>query len=165
MRGIKRILDILGGLIYVCIISCLLIAAPMIAGYRPVVVLSGSMEPVYKVGSVIYYKAQPFEKIEVGDAITFRGIGGDVLVTHRVVEKHPESWTFETQGDANGSRDPAQVSYQQVVGKASSFCIPYAGYFINYVKQPLAIFVMTLILLAGMATDYFVKKGKRDAAV
>lgn len=162
MKAIKKLFDLLSGIVYICIIGYLLIAAPLVLGHRPVVVLSGSMEPTYKVGSVIYYKEAVFEDIEVGDPITFHGNGSDVLVTHRVVEKLEDTQEFGTEGDANGSRDPGYVPYANVVGKASSFCIPYAGYFVNYGKQPMAIVMMVAILLLGMTADHILKEDEKE---
>ena len=54
MNVLKQLFNILSWPVYLCIAGYLLIAAPMLAGYRPVVVLSGSMEPAFPVGSVIY---------------------------------------------------------------------------------------------------------------
>lgn len=158
MKALKKLFDLLSGLVYLCIIGYLLIAAPLLLGHHPVVVLSGSMEPTYGVGSVIYYKNTAFDEINVGDPITFHGSGSEALVTHRVVEKLEETKEFATEGDANGSRDPGYVSYENVVGKASSFCIPYAGYFVNYGKQPMAIVLMAAILLLGMTADHILKE-------
>ena len=132
MKSLKLITNILSAIVYVCIIGFLAIAAPLVMGYHPVVVLSGSMEPTYHVGSVIYYKAVPFEQINVGDPITFLGAEGGIMVTHRVIEKDESAKAFVTQGDANGSRDPGTVRYTNVVGKASKISIPYGGYFVNY---------------------------------
>ena len=72
MRLLKHIFSVLSWIVFAVIIAYVLIAAPMVAGYKPVVVLSGSMEPAYHVGSVIYYKSTPFEQIKEGDAITFK---------------------------------------------------------------------------------------------
>lgn len=162
MKACKKLFDLLSGLVYLCIIGYLLIAAPLLIGHHPVVVLSGSMEPTYGVGSVIYYKRAAFDEIQVGDPITFHGKDSNVLVTHRVVEKLEESREFATEGDANGSRDPGYVSYENVVGKASSFCIPYAGYVVNYGKQPMVIVLMAAILVLGMAADHIFKEDKNE---
>lgn len=159
MKILKLSMNLLTGIVYICIIVYLAIAAPLILGFHPVVVLSGSMEPAYKVGSVIYYKAAAFEQIQEGDPITFRKSDDGVMVTHRVVEKYEQERSFETEGDANGSRDPGTVPYTNVVGKASSFCIPYAGYFVNAGKQPPAVAAMILILLAGMVMDKILGNG------
>lgn len=107
MKLIKGLFTILSWAVYAFIACYLLIAAPMLAGYHPVVVLSGSMEPTFHVGSVIYYKEAEFADINVGDAITLRA-GEDGMVTHRVTEKSELSQTFTTKGDANLSEDRSE---------------------------------------------------------
>lgn len=165
MKTAKLVMNFLSVIVYICILGFLAIAAPMVAGYHPVVVLSGSMEPTYGVGSVIYYKSVPFEQIQVGDPITFRGSEEGAMVTHRVVEKDESARAFGTEGDANGSRDPGMVPYDNVVGRATQFCIPYAGYFVNYGKQPVTIALLAFILGAGMFFDHLAgddKKKEKD---
>lgn len=163
MKSLKLITNILSAIVYVCIIGFLAIAAPLVMGYHPVVVLSGSMEPTYHVGSVIYYKAAPFEQINVGDPITFVGAEGGAMVTHRVVEKDETARAFGTEGDANDGRDPGMVPYSNVVGKAGKISIPYGGYFVNYGKQPFVIAIMVIILLAGTVVDHLAKEEKKDS--
>ena len=97
MKIFKKVVSYLSILCYVVIIALVLILAPMVVGYKPVVVLSGSMEPTYPVGSLIYYKAASFEDIKENDAITFR-VDDDTLVTHRVIVKNEISQTFVTKG-------------------------------------------------------------------
>ena len=55
----------------------------MIFGHHPVVVLSGSMKPTYKVGSVIYYKKVSQKELKVGDVITFNA-NNNKMVSHRI---------------------------------------------------------------------------------
>ena len=152
MRLIKGLVNILSWAVYACIACYLLIAAPMLAGYRPVVVLSGSMEPTYHVGSVIYYKEAPFADINVGDAITFRA-GEDGMVTHRVTQKSELSQNFTTKGDANLSEDPNPVDYSDVMGKVWKVSIPYAGYFVNYGKNVTVIAVMAAVIIINIVLD------------
>lgn len=45
MKIFKKVVSYLSILCYVVIIALVLILAPMVVGYKPVVVLSGSMEP------------------------------------------------------------------------------------------------------------------------
>ena len=49
----------------------MLLAGVRLVGITPYAVLSGSMEPAFPVGSMIYVKAVDPESIEVGDPITF----------------------------------------------------------------------------------------------
>ena len=151
MNVLKQLFNILSWPVYLCIAGYLLIAAPMLAGYRPVVVLSGSMEPAFPVGSVIYYKAASFEQIQEGDPITFHAGEAGSLVTHRVVEKQELSRDFITRGDANETADPNPVSYDRVAGRASD---------VTYGRTPQAIGVMGGILVIGILLD-FICPGKR----
>ena len=66
---IKKIFNILSNVCYIGISIYLLVSFPILLGYKPLVVLSGSMEPTYKVGSIIYYE-EPGE-INKGDVIVF----------------------------------------------------------------------------------------------
>lgn len=162
MKYLKLLFAILSWPVYICIAAYLLIAAPLAAGYRPVVVLSGSMEPAYHTGSIIYYKAASFDRIHVGDPITFRTGESGFLVTHRVVEKRELSREFITRGDANNTDDPNPVSYSKVAGKAAAVSIPFAGYFVMYGKKPFVIAVMAVILIAGMVLDNVKPGGRRS---
>ncbi len=152
MKLIKGLVNILSWAVYACIACYLLIAAPMLAGYHPVVVLSGSMEPTYHVGSVIYYKQASFADINVGDAITFRA-GEDGMVTHRVTQKSELSQNLTTKGDANLSEDPNPVDYSDVMGKVWKVSIPYAGYFVNYGKNVTVIAVMAAVIIINIVLD------------
>ncbi len=161
MRYLKLLLNILCWPVYLCIVVYLLIAAPMVLGYRPVVVLSGSMEPTYHVGSIIYYKQAAFEDIGVGDAITYRA-GEDSLVTHRVTQKMEISREFVTRGDANNTEDPNPVAYDQVVGRAGRISLPYMGVLVSYGRRPAVIGAMAAILVLGFLADQLPdgKKGR-----
>lgn len=127
MKVLTGIIRVLARAIYVVMIASLMIAAPLVLGYKPVVVLSPSMVPDYPVGSITYYKAVTPESIQVGDAITFK-FGDNSLATHRVVEKDEANRAFTTKGDNNTTPDPSPVSYDEVVGKTMAFALPYAGF-------------------------------------
>ena len=148
--------------VYLIIIALILIAVPFVAGYRPVVVLSGSMAPAYPVGSIIYYKPAGFDEIDVGDAITFRLGEGSSLATHRVTNKDTAAQNFVTKGDNNVTEDTNPVPYGRVVGKAARIAIPYAGFVTSYLKQVPVIAVMGAILLLDVFMSPKEKKGKRE---
>lgn len=150
---LKKVFSFLSAVVLIAIIGFLLIAAPMVAGYKPVMVLSGSMEPAFHVGSVIYYKQTPFADIQVGDPITFYAGEEGTMVTHRVIEKNEQAQEFRTEGDANGAPDPNPVAYSRVAGKATPFCIPYAGYYVSYGRQVPVIVLMGAILVMNMVID------------
>ena len=160
-KVITVIARVLSRAVYLIIIALILIALPFVAGYRPVVVLSGSMEPAYPVGSIIYYKVAGFDAIEAGDAITFRLGEGNSLATHRVASKDTAALSFVTKGDNNATEDANPVPYDRVVGKAARIAIPYAGFISSRLKQPAVIAVMGAILLLDAFMSPVEKKGKR----
>ena len=67
-RFIKIVTDIL--LVIVLVIAAVLYI-PRLMGLKTYKVLSGSMEPEYHVGSVVYVEKSSIDDIEVGDVITF----------------------------------------------------------------------------------------------
>lgn len=110
--------------ILIAIVAVLFV--PRVFGMQPMAVLSGSMEPTYHVGSLVYVSKTSPEKIGEGDPITFT-IGTDTVVTHRVVTADRENQCFTTKGDANDNEDGGTVAYSDVIGKPV-FSIPYLGY-------------------------------------
>lgn len=153
MKQLRQLLNLLSMPVYLCIVLYLLIAFPMVLGYKPVVVLSGSMEPTYHVGSILYYKQASFEEIEAGDVITYHAGEDGAMVTHRVVEKREPEEEFVTRGDANNTPDPNPVPYERVSGRAASLSLPYAGSFIEWTRKPTVLGCMALILVAGILLD------------
>jgi signal peptidase I len=160
MKVLNRIFKIFSSIVIAAIVLYVAIAAPIVLGYRPVVVLSGSMEPTYPVGSVIYYHKCSFDELSAGDAITFQAEGA--LVTHRINTVNEISRTVVTQGDNNLSEDPVPVEENEIIGKATKFAIPYAGYFVNYGKKPISIAVMAAILFINYALEIICSKQKGE---
>ena len=132
-------------------------------------VLSGSMEPTYPVGSLIYVKKLPYSELKVGDPVTFAA-AQDVAVTHRIVAIEPDEadpallW-FTTRGDANDYDDMAPLDCRNVIGKPV-FAIPGLGYAIDYVQQPpgtyLVIAGVGLLLLLSLLPALFAPAKKRE---
>lgn len=88
MKTIVKIWNVITTLlvVFVMLMAVLLVGVRLI-GLTPYAVLSGSMEPTYHVGSLIYVKDTDPADIEIGDPITFV-VNEDLLVaTHRVVDK------------------------------------------------------------------------------
>lgn len=126
-------------LVALVLILALLLAGARIIGMQALTVLSGSMEPTYHVGSLIYVKSVDYKELEPGDVITFM-ISEDTLATHRIVavvpdEEDPETLRYRTKGDANAAEDGSLVHYKNVVG-TPVFTIPYLGYVASYIQNP-----------------------------
>lgn len=154
-RG-KRIIDhIIKSISFACVslivIMAILLAGTRLIGLTPYTVISGSMEPKFAVGSLIYVKSIETGKIQVGDPITFV-MNEDLLVaTHRVVEITPEG-NFITKGDANETIDGTPVHPNNVLGKPV-FSIPYLGYlsvFLSSKQGRVVLCVLGVLILISM---------------
>ena len=125
---VLRICNTFNILIIACILAILvMLTVPRIFGYTMFAVLSGSMEPHYQVGSIVYIdKNITPQEISVGDPIAFYR-GEKTVATHRVTSIDKENETFATKGDANDVVDGNPVEYKNFIGKAT-VSIPYIGY-------------------------------------
>ena len=89
-------------LVALVVLLALLLVGARIFGLQVFTVLSGSMEPTYHTGSLIYVKEVEPSEVEVGDPITFV-VNEDLLVaTHRVVEIDVQTSRQQTIVDENG---------------------------------------------------------------
>lgn len=160
MKGLNQLFKLLSWVVIAVIALYLAVAAPILLGYHPMVVLSGSMEPTYPVGSIIYYQKCTFEELEEGDPLTF--YAGEALVTHRITTVNAISRTVITKGDNNETEDPVPVEEEKIVGKATRFSIPYGGYFVTYGKQPAIIIIMASILFINYLLEGIVLKQEKS---
>ena len=153
----KKIFERILTVVMVLIIAfAFLFVGVRIFGLTPYTVLSGSMEPTYHVGSLIYVKDVDPEDLEVGDPITYT-ISKNTVVTHRIVEiiydeNDPSKISFKTKGDNNEDPDGEPVPAENILGKPV-FSIPLLGYVIFYIQRPPwnAIAIGLLIILLGLA--------------
>jgi signal peptidase len=121
------------------------------------------MEPALHVGSIVIIAPQTNYK--VGDVITFGEIGNaKTPTTHRIkdVKIVDGNAVYLTQGDANESADSHEVAQSEVVGKVL-FSIPFIGYALNFVKQPLG-FGLVIIIPAVLIIWEEMKKINRELA-
>lgn len=144
MVTIKKIVHILSLIIYALVSIYVVVCIPIIFGYKPLVVLTGSMEPKIKEGSIVYYKKVDPKELKVGDIITFK-IGNDTVVSHRINEVQNDA--FITKGDANNTTDKNPVPFANVLGKDTNFCIPIVGYYIRFVNTNLFVLIPIVLIL------------------
>ena len=170
MASLKKLWSVLSTLIVVAVVAlAILLAGVRIVGLTPYVVLSGSMEPTYHTGSLIYdKKVDPFT-LKEGDVITFM-VSEDTLATHRIVgvvpdEDEPGTIRFRTKGDANDAEDGTLVHYKNVVG-TPVFTIPYLGYFSNWITHApgkyIAITAAVVFLILLFLPDMLKKADEAD---
>ncbi len=110
---------------------------PSLFGYQLKIVLSGSMEPEIKTGSVIAVKpVEDKTDLKVNDIITFVD-SRNQIVTHRIIDVigGEGNKQYVTKGDNNEHPDVEPVIRENVIAKYSGFTIPYLGYFIEFAKS------------------------------
>ncbi len=112
------------------------------------VVVSGSMEPSIKTGSLVFTKSIDPSQIKVGDVVAFTSPSNPKeAILHRIFSLKPTSpLTFQTKGDVNNSPDPWDLMAVGILGK-QVFIIPYIGYLIAFIKTPFG-FILLVVLPA-----------------
>lgn len=168
----KTVKKIWNGITTVLVAAVVLLAVLLVgvrlAGLQVYTILSGSMEPTYPVGSLIYVKKSDPADLQVGDPATFVLNEELVVATHRVVDIDTENQCFYTKGDANDAPDASPVHFNNLLGKPV-FSIPYLGYVANYIQTPpgmyIAIAAGGVLLLLVFLPDLFDddKKKRRKA--
>ena len=167
-RSIKKTWNIISGiLVALAVLLAVLQVGARVIGLQVFSVLSGSMEPTYHTGALIYVKKVDPYTIQAGQPITFL-LDEDTIATHRVVavvpdEKDPSVIRFRTKGDANAAEDGGLVHYKNVLG-TPVFSIPYLGYVANYIQHPpgmyVAISIGAVLLLLLFLPDIFAEEKK-----
>ncbi|MDR4948301.1 signal peptidase I SipW [Neobacillus cucumis] len=118
-------------------------------GHEILTVLSGSMEPNIKTGSII--SVTPMTKVKdlkKGDIITYKAVDApNTLITHRIikVQKSNESLQFITKGDNNDGIDIFPVPAANIVAQYDHFTIPFLGYLLSFVKSKLGSVLMLIL--------------------
>lgn len=147
-------------LVALVVLLAVLLVGVRLVGFQVFTVLSGSMEPTYHTGALIYVKKVDPYTIQVGQPITFL-LTEDTVATHRVVEivkdeTDPNVIRFRTKGDANEVEDGSLVHYKNVIG-VSVFSIPYLGYVADFIQHPpgtyIAIAAGAILLLLVLLPD------------
>ena len=120
-----------------------------IFNYRMFTVASGSMQPKYKIGDVLFSKDVSADKVKVGDAITYLGKTGDVankVITHEVVKIEKDEnnkYIFHTKGLTNLVEDPIVYEdqlYGVVIHKAILLSFVY-----KVISSPIGFYAFIII--------------------
>lgn len=134
-QTIRKVWNCINGvLISLVILLAIALVGVRLFGVEVYVVLSGSMEPEYLTGSVIYVKETDIERLQKGDVITFY-LNSNMVATHRIVEvtEINGETAFRTKGDANDVEDASAILASQIIGMPI-FTIPYLGFLVNYLQ-------------------------------
>lgn len=166
LKTLEKIHDIFSKVVVVLLVSLtVMLVGVRLFGFHVFTVLSGSMEPAYPTGSLIYVKPTNPDELTTGDVITYL-ISDNTVVTHRIAgvvpdENDPTILRFRTKGDANNTEDMMLVHENNIIG-TPVFCIPYVGYVANFIQNPpgtyITVAVASLLLMIMFIPDLFVRE-------
>ena len=161
----KKVATLLSDILFYGVVGIVIIGALLFAanndqnkaffGYRFYTVKTNSMAPQkespsggFYAGDLIVVKMEAYEKIKVGDVVTF-AVGEDAFLTHRLIEKLSElngekGNYMVTQGDANNSPDPP-VDADRLLGK-TVWVLPYVGTVFQFIRT---YYIVCLVFLCS----------------
>lgn len=144
--------------VFLLTVAVLLIVStvPVTGNIKIMTVLSGSMEPGIKTGSIVIVK--PANEYKIGDVITFNESKGKAPITHRIydikiVDSEP---LYITKGDANDTPDQIEIKKKDVVGKVL-ISVPFVGYAVDFARKPIGFALIIIIPAAVIIFDEIMK--------
>lgn len=164
-KSVEKVFNgITSALVALVVLLALVLVGARVVGLQVFTVLSGSMEPAYPTGALIYVRSVDPYKVEIGQPITFVLNEDLAVVTHRVVDIDAQNQQFYTKGDANQAADGAPVHFNNLIG-SPVFTIPYLGFVASYIQNPpgtyVAISAGAVLLLLAFLPDLFIQNPQK----
>ena len=165
----KEILGIIADFVSAFFTTAAVILVAAMVGFRLLgwgmfTIDSSSMEPTYRINTLILVQNTAPENIRVGDVITYVANDQGLLVTHRVVDIDRNNRTFTTKGDANEIEDASPVLWTNTVGRVV-LGIPWVGGIMRSLtaaeNRPFVVGAIILLLLLSMNWDFFLRRKRR----
>lgn len=174
-----KVLTVIGAIICIILIPVLIInitlivksytnkdEVPKIGGYCPLIVLTGSMEPVINSGDLIICKQIDSDQVKVGDIIAFfdPDSTNSAVLTHRVTEIIDDNGTlsFRTKGDANNAEDRTPVPAGDLVGIYRSR-IPGAGNVAMFMQTTAGLVICVIVPLILLVAYDVIRRRRFEA--
>lgn len=136
---------------------------PSFFGWKPFIVLSGSMETQISAGDIVVVKEIDTNELKKGDIIAFKD--GNIVITHRIdeVTEIDGKTQYITKGDNNSTQDIGYVLPEQVEG-VFKFKIARLGNIAMFIQTPLGMLVclsipIIIIILLQTADSKKEKEG------
>lgn len=122
---------------------------PSFFGIKTYVIISGSMEPEFKIGDIVIAKEVEEESLKEGNIISFRQ--GQNVITHRITQIFEEEGKvkYKTKGDNNNTEDTGTITYEAIEGIMIG-SIPFLGK-VSLILQG----KITLVVIAVLVYVYF----------
>ena len=113
---------------------------PSFFGWKPFIVLSGSMETEIDAGDVAVVKETDTASLKKGDIIAFKS--GEIVITHRIYDIIQEEGEtrYITKGDNNNAEDNGYVLPEQIEG-VYQFKISRLGNLAMFIQTPIGMIV------------------------
>ena len=127
-------------------------------GYKPFIVMSGSMETTINIGNLVIVKKVNSSSIHIGDIIAFKN--GNIVISHRVKEviNDSETYKFKTKGDNNNVTDDFIVNSDAIEGIFVNK-IPGLGSILLFLGKPIGLLMVILVIIIVSTALYFAKFG------
>ena len=156
---IKKLKDFIFKILYVLILIYLVIFIPSFWGHKPLVVISGSMEPTLHVGGILYYEEISINDFDKEDILVYQL--NKHTISHRIVDITENG--FLTKGDNNKSIDTYEVEKQQVIGKGTNWSIPYIGYYADFIyTHKYLLFISVGVIIIDLLVDAYNDRKRRE---
>lgn len=141
------------GLLALCFLAFVALA-PRLVHYRTLTVLSGSMRPTFNPGDLIVVTPEAANDLRVGQVLSYQiPVGDHHVVSHRIVRIVSEGLrpVVVTKGDANTAADPWQARLDGGPFWRYRFHLPWLGYLIAWLRDPLLRTISVLVVPAALA--------------
>ena len=158
MKILKKILTII---IMIVLCSILLVSGvilinsyikpnevPSFFGWKPFIVLSGSMETKIMTGDVVVVKEIDTNNLKENDIVAFKD-DENIVVTHRIIESIRDddgTIKYKTKGDNNNDEDKGYVKPEQIEG-IYKFRIGKLGNLALFIQTPVGMVICISIPL------------------
>lgn len=135
---------------------------PDFMGYKPMIVMSNSMESKISVGDVVIVKEIDTKTLKENDIVAYRI--DDICVTHRIKSINSDG-TYITKGDNNNVEDSESINPTQIEGKYVTKIVGL-GHLLLFLKEPLGLgFVIMGILLLGIVIYLIIDRSRKKEEV
>lgn len=156
-------------LVILAVLLAVLLMGARLLGFQVYNIISGSMEPVYNRGDLVYVQpVKNISQLKVGDVVSYVQNEELVVVTHRIVRIDVENNRVHTKGETNDTEDPP-VHFNNVIGVVR-FHIPWMGYVSDWVQHPPGMYISVgvaavLMVVVFIPNPFAKKKGEESTVV
>jgi len=134
---------------------------PSFFGWKPFIVLSGSMETEIFAGDIAVVKEVELDTLKENDIIAFRE--ENIVITHRIVNiiETENELKFITKGDNNADNDNDYVLGENIEGKYQ-FKISRLGNFAMFLQTPIGLVICLSIPILGLFISKIIENKKEE---